>query len=273
MSEPKSSDSIAVLLRSPDLSQRMEALIRLSQAPPTTLDDSAVEALIENLSSPGKAVQRHAASAIAAAGARNLAIVARLVALLKSPQAPARWAAAYALGLIDGALDLRACTSLLDALANPDGDVRWAALELLVRLGRNHHDPIRGGLLALQEHPDANSRKMSLYALRDLGICDAAVVAAVCRSCAGADIQVRLAALSFFKQAGSCGGAAVDTVLACLKSDSDQGVRRAAAFTLGFLDDRTERVLAALREAANAPHDASLRKAASQTLARLKEEP
>ena len=273
MSEPKSSDPIAIQLRSPDLRRRIDALLRLSQEPQTTLEDSVVEALIENLSSPGKAVQRHAANAIAAAAPRSPAIVARLVALLDAPQAPARWTAAYALGLIDGGLDLRACTPLLEALANSDGDVRWAALDLVVRLGRRHHEAIRGRLLALQEHPDANSRKMSLYALRDLGICDPAVVAAVCRACAGADISVRLAALSFLKQAGSCGGAAVDTVLACLKSDPDEGVRRAAAFTLGYLEDRSERVLAPLREAANVLHDASLRKAAAQTLARLKEEP
>lgn len=272
MSEPKSSDSIADQLRSPDLSRRIDVLIRLNQQPSTMLEDSVVEALIENLSSPGKAVQRHAASAIAAAGARNPGIVARLIALLDAPQAPARWAAAYALGLIDGGLDLRACKPLLEALANSDGDVRWAALELLVRLGRSHHKPVRECLLALLEHPDANTRKMSLYALRDLGICDPQVVAAACRSCASADSHVRLAALSFLKQAGDCGGAAVDTVLACFQSDPDEGVRRAAAFTLGYLDDRTERVLAPLREAANAGHDASLRKAASQTLARLKEQ-
>ncbi len=269
----KSSDSIAAQLRSPDLRRRIEALLGLNQAPQTTLEDSVVEALIENLSSSSKAVQRHAASALAAAGARNPAIVARLVALLDTPQAPARWAAAYALGLIDDALDLRACTPLLDALASSDGDVRWAALDLLVRLGRRHHDPIRGRLLALQEHADANSRKMSVYALRNLGIFDPVVVAAVCRACASADSQVRLAALSFLKQAGSCGRAAVDMVLACLNSDPDEGVRRAAAFTLGYLEDRSERVLAALRQAANTAHDASLRRAAGQTLARLKEEP
>jgi HEAT repeat protein len=273
MNESNPSDPIAFQLRSPDLGQRLEALLRLNREPQTTLEDNVVEALIENLSSPLKAFQRHAATAIAPAGARNPAIVARLAALLDDPQTPARWAAAYALGLIDGALDLRACTALVDALANPDGDVRWAALDLLVRLGRRFQEPVRDRLLALQEHPDANSRKMSLYALRDLGIRDPAAVAAVCRSCAGGDSQVRLAALSFIKQAGSCDGATVDTVVACLKSDPDEGVRRAAAFTLGHLDDRSERVLAPLREAANAPHDASLRKAASQTLARLKEEP
>jgi len=272
MSEPKS-DPIAAQLRSPDLRRRIDALLRLIAEPQPTLADCVVDALIENLSSSSKPLRRHAAGALAAAGARNSAIGARLAALLDAPEAGVRWGCAYTLGLIDGALDLRALTALLDALGNPDGDVRWAALELLVRLGRRHPDPVRSRLLALQSHTDANRRKMALYGLRDLGMRDDAVVAAVCRACAGADSQVRLAALSFLKQAGPGVRESVQSVLDRLESDPDEGVRRAAAFTLGYLDDRSPRVLAALREAARADDDASLRKAARQTLARLKEEP
>lgn len=274
MSEQKSiTDPLATQLRSPDLHQRIDALLRLNQEQQPALSDSVIEALIESLATPSKTVQRHAAAALAAAGASNPTVLGRLVALLDAPDAAARWTSAYALGLIDGALDLRALAVLLEALGNPDGDVRWAALELLVRLGRRHHGPIRDGLLALQQRTGANRRKMALYALRDLGMRDAAVVGAVCEACTSADSQVRLAALSFLKQAGAGSPESVDIVLDRLKSDPEEGVRRAAAFTLGYLDDRSHQVLAALREAAHAPHDASLRKAARQTLARLKEEP
>jgi HEAT repeat protein len=270
MSQP--SDSIAVQLRSPDLRRRVEALLHLSEEAQEPLDDGVLDALVENLAAPSKAVQRHAAGAIAAAGVRNPGILPRLIALLEAPQPDTRWAAAYALGLIDGALDLRACAPLLEALSNPDGDLRWASLELLVRLGRIHPGPIREQLLASLLDADANRRKMSLYALRDLGMRDPAVVAAACGACAGADAQVRLAALSLLKQAGACGSEAATAVAACLAPDADPGVRRAAAFTLGYLDDHSEPVIAALREAANDLDDDSLRKTARQTLARLKEE-
>jgi HEAT repeat protein len=272
MSQPSTRDTTAAELRSPDLRRRVEALIRISEHGEEPLDGAVVDALVENLAAPSKEVARYAAGAIAAAGTRSPAIVARLSALLEDPQAAARWTAAYALSLIDGALDMRACPPLLDALSNPDGDVRWAALELVVRLGRIDQAAVRDRLLALQSDPDANARKMSLYALRDLGIRDPAVIAAARAACAGADVHVRLAALSLLKQAGPHARAAAGAVAACLSSDPDQGVRRAAAFTLGYLDDHSEPVIAALHEAANDQHDDSLGKSARQTLTRLKEE-
>ncbi len=273
MSQQKAADSLAQELRHRDPARRVAALAGLAHAPPP-IHGEVLEALIEALASETKGVQRRAAGVIAAAGAQDPMVVTRLLALLEAPSAPARWAAAYALGLIDGALDLRACAPLLDALANPDGDVRWAALELLVRLGRRHPDLIRDRLLAaLQGEGETNRRKMSLYALRNLGLCDPAVLAAVRGASAADDSQVRLAALSFIRQLAGAAPQAVDIVLERLGSDPNHGVRRAAASTLGYLNDRSERVLAALREAAEAPHDPSLRKAARQTLAKLLEEP
>ncbi len=273
MSQQESAASLALELRHPDSARRVAALVGLAQQP-QGVEGDVLEALIEALASETKGVQRRAAGVIAAAGASDSVVVARLLALLEAPSAPSRWAAAYALGLIDGALDLRACPPLLDALTNPDGDVRWAALELLVRLGRQHPDPIRGQLLAALNHDgDANRRKMSLYALRNLGLRDPAVLTAVRGASAADDSQVRLAALSFIRELAGADAQAVDIVLDRMGSDPDHGVRRAAASTLGYLNDRSERVMAALREAADAPHDPSLRKAARQTLDKLSEEP
>jgi len=271
MSPQKLPDPLALELRSPDYRQRVAALARLAREP-QTLSAEAVEALTENLASDKKAVLRHAVGAIAAIGARDPAIVARLIELLDAPAAPARWASAYALGLVDGALDLRAREPLLEALSNPDGDIRWAALELLVRLGRQYPAAIRHSLLALQAQPDPNSRKMSLYVLRDLGFNDPEVLQAIRDASANPDSHVRLAALSVLKGLAGAAPESVDIALARLKSDSNEGVRRAAASTLGWLKDRSERVLTALCEAANAPHDDSLRKAARQTLTKLEEE-
>jgi HEAT repeat protein len=272
MNEAKSSQSIAAQLRSPDPDCRIDAMLRLAGAPQPELAEDVIDALIENLSSPSKAAQRHAAGALAAAGAHNPAIAARLNALLDAPQARLRWACAYALGRIDGALDLRALAVLLEALGDADGDVRWAAHELLLALGRRHRGVLRNRLLAMCNDVNPNRRKMALYALRDLAIRDAAVIAAAGAACAGADSQVRLAALSFLKSAGRAGGQAIDVVLQRLQSDPDHGVRRAAAFTLGYLDVRSERVLSALRQAAADGRDGGLRKAARRTLGRLQEE-
>ena len=271
MSAPK--PSLAIELRSPDRSQRVAALLRLSAGEQTDLDADTVEALIENLASESKTVARHASGAIAVIGRSNSAVVARLLDLLDAPDAATRWPAAYALGLIDGALDLRAGPALMEALGSHDGDVRWAALDLIVRLGRQFPDAVQGGLLALQANADANRRKMSLYALRNLGLRDSEVIAAIRHASRSADRHVRLAALAFIRESAGAMPDCVDIVLDCLESDPDEGVRRAAAGILGYLRDRSERVLKRLRKAAQAPHDASLRKAARQTLARLKEEP
>jgi HEAT repeat protein len=271
MSAPTS--SLAIELRSPDSRRRIAAMVRLSAEEHTSLDADALEALIENLASESKTVARHAASAIATLSHSNPLIVSRLVDLLGAANASTRWTAAYALGLIDGALDLRAGPAVIEALANNDGDVRWAALDLIVRLGRLFPEAIRASLLALQPGDDANRHKMSLYALRNLGLSDSDVLAAIRDASASPDRHVRFAALAFIRESAGTMPGCVDIVLRCLDADPDEGVRRAAAGILGYLQDRSEPVLARLREAAAAPHDPSLRKAARQTLARLKEEP
>ena len=271
MSAPKS--PLAIELRSSDRRQRVAAIVRLSAEGQTYLDTDALEALIENLASESKTVARHAAGAIATLGRSNPAIITRLIDLLGAADATTRWTAAYALGLIDGALDLRAGPAVIEALASNDGDVRWAALDLIVRLGRLFPDAIRASLLALQPGDDTNRRKMSLYALRNLGLSDSDVLAAIRDASASHDRHVRLAALAFVRESAGAMPGCVDIVLRCLDSDPDEGVRRAAAGILGYLQDRSERVLARLHVAAANPHDASLRKAARQTLARLKEEP
>ncbi len=268
MSGSQATDSILAQLRSTDARRRIDALLRLQDEPDRAAQPEVVEAIVENLAHPAKAVQRHAAGAMAAAGASDPAVAARLVALLDAPQARTRWAAAYALSRIDGALDMRACAVLIEALSNPDGDVRWAALELLVRLGRRHRDELRNRLLVLGQSPDVTGCKMALYGLRDLGICDATVLASAIAACASPDSHVRLADL---KRAGAGGREAAPSVAECLETVPDPGVRRAVAFTLGYLDDRSERVVRALRTAAQAA-DAALSKAARQSLARLKEE-
>ena len=184
-----------------------------------------------------------------------------------------RWTAAYALGLIDGALDLRAGPAVIEALANNDGDVRWAALDLIVRLGRLFPDAIRASLLALQPGDDANRRKMSLYALRNLGLSDSDVLAAIRDASASPDRHVRFAALAFIRESAGTMPGCVDIVLRCLDSDPDEGVRRAAAVSWDICKIVRSGCWHACVRRRPLRTTPSLRKAARQTLARLKEEP
>ena len=194
--DPKDAERLAIALESGDLQTRLDAIAEARRDPHVRLSERALAALIEALGDSRKVVQRRAVDALAAAAAHDPRVIAALHAALDSDQPARRWCAAYALGLIGGALDLRAQKALLEALANPDGDVRWAAANLIVRLGGDNPEPIRHGLIALEDHPDHNARKMAIYCLRDLKLDDPEVRATVERASRAAESGVRLAALS-----------------------------------------------------------------------------
>ncbi len=273
--DPKTDgDRLAIALESGDLKTRLDAIavIRDTQA---HLSERALAALIECLGDSRKVIQRRAVDAIAVAAAHDPRVVAALYAALDCGEPRRRWCAAYALSLIGGALDLRAQKTLFEALANPDGDVRWAAANLIVRLGGDNPEPIRRGLIALEDHPDHNARKMAIYCLRDLRLSDPEVRALVERASRAAESGVRLAALSLLahlppagqKAHGDADHDAVEIALRCLQSDPDLGVRRAAASALGRFGAGSARAAQALERAASQGGDPALAKAARQALA------
>lgn len=267
--DPRDPDRLAIALESGDLHTRLDAIAEARRDPHVRLSERALAALIEALGDSRKVVQRHAVDALAAAAAHDPRVVAALHAALDSDEPARRWCAAYALGLIGGALDLRAQRALLEALANPDGDVRWAAANLIVRLGGDNPEPIRHGLIALEGHPDHNARKMAIYCLRDLKLDDPEVRATVERASRAAESGVRLAALSLLAHLPRTDqyDDAVEIALRCLESDPDLGVRRAAASALGRLGAGSPRAAQALERAASQKADPGLAKAARQALA------
>ncbi len=273
--DPKTDgDRLAIAIESVDLKTRLDA-IAVTRDTHAHLSERALAALIECLGDSRKVIQRRAVDAIAAAAAHDPRVVAALYAALDCGEPRRRWCAAYALSLIGGALDLRAQTALLEALANPDGDVRWAAADLIVRLGGDNPEPIRRGLIALEDHPDHNARKMAIYCLRDLRLSDPEVRALVERASRAAESGVRLAALSLLahlppadqKAHGDADHDAVEIALRCLQSDPDLGVRRAAASALGRFGAGSARAAQALERAASQGGDPALAKAARQALA------
>ncbi len=248
---------------------RLDAILHLVREPADTLAPAALDALVQCLESGRKPVRRRAASALAQIAAHDPNVLPALHRALGSGIAQMRWGAAYSLGLIEGALDLRVFPALLEALSNSDGDVRWAAAELVVRLGQKYPLEVRRGLLGLAAGQSADGCKMALYCLRDLKFADEEVCAQASRACLAATDHVRLAAISLLAHLADASERSADSLLRCLEEERHEGVRRAAASALGRLRRSSPRVLEALRRAAQNRNDSSLSRAARQALARL----
>ncbi len=131
--------------------------------------------------------------------------------------------------------------ALSEAMGDDDGDVRWAATNLMVQLGRENLAEISARLLKLAAGGDRNTRKMALYCIRDLEIGGPELIAVVEGVVHDPDVHVRLAALSVLSRIRDASGQAVRIVLECMKSDTDAGVRRAAASALGQYSERNRR--------------------------------
>jgi HEAT repeat protein len=159
--------------------------------------------------------------------------------------------------------------ALSEALSDDDGDIRWAAANLIVRLGGEYPEEIRERLITLGDDSDSNARKMALYCIRDLGIRGADLLAVLERAVRDLDVHVRLAALAVLTRLTDAIDDAARLAIGCLESDSDAGVRRAAAVALGNLQHNSTRTAEALRAAAGDLSDTSLARAARGALERL----
>ena len=262
-------DAIVAGLRSSRDSDRVSALMSIIAADGVRVPDQAIEAITACLAAESKTIRRRAADALAALARRDSNIVASIRPGLNSDLPRIRFGTAYALGAIDGALDLDAASALCEALGDSDGDVRWAAAELIVRLGHSHSRRLGDDLLELLRGGNPAARKMALYCIRDLELRSDAVLRAASASTRDVDPHVRLAALALLAASFANHGEAVMQMLERLESDNDAGVRRAAAIALGASRGQTERVSAALQNAAQQSTDESLARAARTALGRI----
>ncbi|MCC6849348.1 MAG: hypothetical protein IT294_12675 [Deltaproteobacteria bacterium] len=248
---------------------RRAALERLG-ASPDDLDAALVDAVVDCLAAPVKAVQRLAADVLARlpAGGRAAA-VARLTAALTAADVHARWGAAYALGRLDVA-EPAMITTLVDALGERDGERRWAAAAMLVRCVRVRADLVIPALVAAAGDVDAARRRMALYALRDAAPAHAATRVAALRGLEDAAVGVRLAALAALARIEPATTETCARVLALACGDVAAGVRRAALCALGNVGRGVSAAAEAIA-AAEASEDAQWRRAAAIARRRLAE--
>ena len=261
-------DAIVATLRSSRDTDRVRALTAII-ADEAKVSPETIEAITVCLAAQSKTVRRRAADALAAIARRDSNLVGLIRPGLNSDHRRIRFGIAYTLGAIDGALDLDAAAALCEALGDSDGDVRWAAAELIVRLGHRHSRRLGDDLLELLRGGNPAARKMALYCIRDLELRSDDVLRAASASTRDDDAHVRLAALALLAASFANHGEAMTQMLERLESDSDAGVRRAAAIALGSSRGETERAVAALRNAARQAADESLSRAARNALDRI----
>jgi HEAT repeat protein len=269
-------DRLAQELASNDPSRQLAAIDSILTSsvqswPSTKLGGAALEALIGCIGSERKSIQRRAIDALAALAAGGDArVITSLKHAMSADNRRARWGAAYALAQIgDDSLAIDAADALCEALGDDDGDIRWAASVLMVRLGRRHRDEIRARMLSLVSSGNPNARKMALYCIRDLAFAGPDLVAVLENAVRDANVHIRLAALSVLAKLDDPSGRSALITLGCLESDSDAGVRRAAAIAMGQVRGSTSRAVPALKIAAASETDPALARAARSALERL----
>jgi HEAT repeat protein len=264
-------DALAIALNDAVPDVRLAAIGEVAENPETTLAEPALDALVQCLGANRKIIQRRAAEALAALASHDPRVVEKLRAMLSDADSRARWGAAYALGLVglEGALDLRALPSLVEALSSDDGDVRWAAAELVVRLGRKDRDAVSNRLFELARSGNLNARKMALYCLRDVGGSREALLAIAESCCSDHQSLLKMAALSLVSRVENSGDRAAALAIRLMENDPDGGVRRCAAVALGHIGHRSARVTEALTRATNTENDIYMQRAAQGALTRL----
>jgi len=263
-------DRVAAELASNDPSRQLAAIDSILSAPGIKLGGAALEALIACIGSERKSIQRRAIDALAALAGGDSRVITSLKRTMSADNRRARWGAAYALAQIgDDSLAIDAADALCEALGDDDGDIRWAASVLMARLGRRYPDEIRARMLSIAASGNANARKMALYCIRDLAFAGADLVAVLENAVRDENVHIRLAALSVLAKLDDPSGRSAAITLGCLESDSDAGVRRAAAIAMGQVRGSTSRAVPALKIAAASETDPALARAARSALERL----
>ena len=254
--------SLAERLGAADAADRVAAIAALVEQGRADADE--LDALADCLGHDRKAVQRPAAEAFAALGARGVPVAVVLDRALGSAVPRRRWGAAFALSLM-GAPPARILPVVLDTLGADDGDMRWAAAAIVRRM--RDRAGVIDGIRQLLRDGNGAQRKMALYCLRDLDARSPDVEQAVVAALGDVEWSVRLAAVATLARLATDRARAAEHLLASLDA-GDERVRRAAAAALGVLGEQSPRILAGLRDA-SAAGDPALTRAAAAALRQL----
>jgi HEAT repeat protein len=254
-------------LTSADPLRRRAALGRLLLSD-VGIDQATIAALVDCLGVRDKAVQRLATDLLERVDAAvRPALIARLEASLASDETDLRWGAAYALGRLGRCMPAM-IGPLIDVLAERDGDRRWAAAGILTTCARADPERVLPALLAVATDPDAERRKMALYALRDAAPSDARLRAVTVHALADPAVGVRFAALAALVRLEPPPADACLRVLTLVRADPDAGLRRAALAALGDVGRGVSAAETAIA-AAESSDDPLARRAASIARRRL----
>jgi HEAT repeat protein len=259
------SDDVASRLASRDPDERTAAC-RDALARPSA---EWVEPLLVALGDPVKAVSTAASEALARAGV-ELDVVPPLRRALRDEDPVRALGAALTLARLEPP-DVRLLPALVRGLELPDPKRRWWAAKLLVETGRTEPQVLPLLLSLADGHGDPAVRRMSRYSLRELAPDDPSVADTLCAGTRDPDVQARRAAYTALASLLGPPRRVFERLVETLRTEEDGACRRIATVGLAQLGranpERVDaRVLDALREAADDPHDADLRRGAHRAL-------
>jgi HEAT repeat protein len=140
-----------------------------------------------------------------------------------------------------------AIAALLKALDDRDPDIRWAIALLLVRIAKKDTELI-DALIQLCAGGSNNQKRMALYAIRDLALCDAASRAALLSALQDVEATVRVAAAISLKSRQDVDDAGKSLLLGVYLNDLELKVRHAVAITLANLGEPRPEFVTALKK-------------------------
>ena len=227
------------------------------------IDDPQIAALIADLDHHDKPTLRAAVDKLIALATKFPELREILIRRLATAGHKNYWPIAYVIGHLpqpSGA----ALESLLDALDHREPDIRWAIALLLVRIGKQDTHLV-DSLIRLCTGGTVNQKRMALYCLRDLALCDPVSSAAFLAALRDPDASVRVAAAICLKLRPELDEAGKNGLLQIYLNDSEMKVRNAAAIALAHLGRPDAEFLTALRKNSESGNDQT-RKAAVTAL-------
>lgn len=260
-------------LRDPDADVRRAAC---REAPDDASAVLLVDALCAALADPANPVARAASEALARIGSADRAVLPALTAALRGPDPRARLFAALAMARLAPPAP-KLLPALIEALALADGELRWTAARLLVELGRLEPEVLPLLLSLVASHEQPASRRMAVFALRELAPDLEETARALLAASRADDVALRRAALSSFAALWEPPPEVIARLCEALARDSDADTQALAATALGELAAaHPEKLAARVREALDlgartaAP---AVREAALRALRRLAPSP